>query len=61
MRKNIIDIRRDRTWHVTAPPAAVPELDWPADLFSRSEATVIGSEITGMVYTQPVNDLFLAS
>jgi hypothetical protein len=46
MRGTMIEIRRNGAWHVATPPVAVPPLDWPADLFSGNEATVIGSGIT---------------
>ena len=60
MRGHMIEARRNGTWHVTTPPAAVPSLHWPADLFSRKEATVVGSGITGTVSTQSLNGLFLS-
>jgi hypothetical protein len=46
MRWNMIEVRRNGVWYVITPPTSVPSLDWPADLFSRNEATVIGSEKT---------------
>jgi hypothetical protein len=57
---HMIEARRNGAWHVTTPPAAVPSLDWPADLFSRKEATVVGSGITETVSTQSLNGLFLS-
>jgi hypothetical protein len=59
MRGHMIEARRNGAWHVTTPPAAVPSLDWPADLFSRKDATVVERGITGTVSTRSLNDLFL--